>query len=263
MEEPETWQIVERESTDVEFIIPDGFVFVEINEDNFRNYMSRIQHLLTEEVGEKLPQGLVGFVKSAPEQDTMNSLHPPIYKIITRDSIDEEFDVPPGFELIPNRLLHADEALAIEEITEEGDSEKLDQGLAALVKFSMMSIDSDDKQDNIEDVVPGDCVDTEFQCCSDLVHPQHGYQGYGCCAASKFGCCPDNVTPAPGPFFEVSTKITGSLISPLSTLQSNFRVAIAAQQSLAVVQMISVQPVVLTMLDVDVSTQNTAVVLIS
>ena len=186
--------------------MPIGFVFVDVNEHNFRNYMSKIQHLLTEEIGEKLPLGLVGFVKSVPRKESRKSLQPPVYKIITRASVDEEFDVPPGFELISGELFHADDALAFEEIREEGDMEKFDQGLAALVKFSMMDIDmnSDDKNDGEEnDVVPGACVDTEFQCCSDLVHPQHGYQGYGCCAASEFGCCPDNITPAPGPFYEV------------------------------------------------------------
>ena len=60
----EIWDVVERNSSDDEFEIPDEFEFVDINEDNFRNFMSKIQHLLTEEIGEKMGLGLVGFIKS-------------------------------------------------------------------------------------------------------------------------------------------------------------------------------------------------------
>ena len=60
----EIWDTVERNSSDDEFKIPDEFEFVDINEDNFRNFMSKIQHLLTEEIGEKMGLGLVGFIKS-------------------------------------------------------------------------------------------------------------------------------------------------------------------------------------------------------
>ena len=37
---------------------------MDITEDNFRNYVSKIQHLLTDDVGEKMQTGLVGFAKS-------------------------------------------------------------------------------------------------------------------------------------------------------------------------------------------------------
>lgn len=60
----EIWDIVERNSSDDEFEIPEEFEFVDINENNFRNFMSKIQHLLTEEIGEKMGHGLVGFIKS-------------------------------------------------------------------------------------------------------------------------------------------------------------------------------------------------------
>ena len=61
---PEVWQVVERETTEETFEIPDGFLLVDINENNYRNYVSKIKHLLTEEIGEKLISKLVGFVKS-------------------------------------------------------------------------------------------------------------------------------------------------------------------------------------------------------
>ena len=60
----EIWDTVERNSSDDDFEIPDEFEFVDINEDNFRNFISKIQHLLTEEIGEKMGLGLVGFIKS-------------------------------------------------------------------------------------------------------------------------------------------------------------------------------------------------------
>ena len=60
----EIWDTVERNSSDDEFEIPDEFEFVDINEENFRNFMSKIQHLLTEEIGEKMGRGLIGFIKS-------------------------------------------------------------------------------------------------------------------------------------------------------------------------------------------------------
>ena len=125
----EVWRVVERGTTEEEFLVPDGFTLVDINEDNYRDYVSRIKHLLTEEVGEKMVAKLVGFVVSLPG--------------------------------------------------EEG----------------------------------GGCDDGELQCCPDQVHPQHGSNGYGCCASSEHGCCPDNITPAPAPFFDVSyVKI---LVEPL------------------------------------------------
>ena len=60
----EIWDTVERNSSEDEFEIPDEFEFVDINEENFRNFMSKIQHLLTEEIGEKMGRGLIGFIKS-------------------------------------------------------------------------------------------------------------------------------------------------------------------------------------------------------
>ena len=60
----EIWDTVERNSSDDEFEIPDEFEFVDINEENFRNFMSKIRHLLTEEIGEKMGRGLIGFIKS-------------------------------------------------------------------------------------------------------------------------------------------------------------------------------------------------------
>ena len=60
----EIWDIVERNSSDEDFEVPEEFEFVDINEDNFRNFVSKIQHLLNEEIGEKMGRGLVGFIKS-------------------------------------------------------------------------------------------------------------------------------------------------------------------------------------------------------
>ena len=68
-------------------------------------------------------------------------------------------------------------------------------------------IEESTSSDEVETKEPGECKNTEFQCCPDLHHPQHGYQGYGCCASSEFGCCPDNMTPAPAPFFDVGPKL--------------------------------------------------------
>ena len=126
---PEVWKVIERETTDEEFGIPDGFTLVDINENNYRNYVSKIKHLLTEEIGEKLVSKLVAFVKSHMD--------------------DGEMETAPVNET-------------------------------------------------------SGCADSDYECCPDQVHPQHGSDGYGCCASSEFGCCPDNITPAPAPFFDVS-----------------------------------------------------------
>ena len=108
----EVWQVVERETLEEDFVIPDGFILVDINESNFRYFASKIRHLLTEEIEEKARKKLLVFVKS--------------------ESVD--------------------------------------------------------------------CED----CCPDQIHPEHGTEGYGCCAYTEFGCCQDNLTPARAPFFEVS-----------------------------------------------------------
>ena len=65
--------MITRDSEDEEFDVPDGFVLVDINENNFRNYVSKIQHLLTEDISEKMMKNLVGFVKSDPESSKQNS----------------------------------------------------------------------------------------------------------------------------------------------------------------------------------------------
>ena len=54
----EVWRVVERESVDEDFDIPEGFEFVDINEQNFRNYVSKIKDLLTEEIGGKDEYGV-------------------------------------------------------------------------------------------------------------------------------------------------------------------------------------------------------------
>ena len=58
----EVWRVVERESVDEDFDIPEGFEFVDINEQNFRNYMSKIKDLLTEEIGGKDEYGVCSRV---------------------------------------------------------------------------------------------------------------------------------------------------------------------------------------------------------
>ena len=50
---PEIWKIVFRDTIEEDFIVPNGFELVDINENNFRNYVSRISHLIegNEEIG--------------------------------------------------------------------------------------------------------------------------------------------------------------------------------------------------------------------
>ena len=215
---------MERDSTEEEFLVPEGFQFVDINENNFKNYVSKIQHLLTEEIGEKLPQGLVGFVKGIEINDEEEEEHSDveydneeedttteIYKLVTREHIDDEYEIPPGFQMIKDKD-EIDQEQFDKLINDEEKTEKFNTDLIAIVRFS--SIDDNDYDvmeesainDETEMKEPGECKDTEFQCCPDLVHPQHGYKGYGCCASSRFGCCPDNMTPAPAPFFDVSSE---------------------------------------------------------
>ena len=71
----ELWDVVERESVEDEFVVRKGFELVEISEDNFRNYVSKIQHLLTDDVGEKMQAGLIGFVKSNGEKSENGKEH--------------------------------------------------------------------------------------------------------------------------------------------------------------------------------------------
>lgn len=130
----EGWQIVVRETVDDEYKIPAGFILVDINEKNFRNYVSRINHLITDEISGKMAENLVGFIK-----------------------FDPDYAVP----------------------EEEVGTDLQQTVLTAL-----------------------SCLDSKYQCCPDLIHPQHGYQAYGCCSSSQYGCCPDNITPAPAPFFD-------------------------------------------------------------
>lgn len=63
----EIWRIIERDNTDEEFVVPDGFITVAINEHNYRDYVSKIKNLLTEEIGKKIITKKVAFVKSIPE----------------------------------------------------------------------------------------------------------------------------------------------------------------------------------------------------
>jgi hypothetical protein len=127
---------VVRETVDDEYEIPAGFILVDINEKNFRNYVSRINHLITDEISGKMAENLVGFIK-----------------------FDPDYTVPE--EEVGTDLQHT-----------------------VLTALS--------------------CLDSKYQCCPDLIHPQHGYQAYGCCSSSQYGCCPDNITPAPAPFFDVT-----------------------------------------------------------
>ena len=95
---------------------------------------------------------------------------PDVLQIVERETSDEELETPDGFILV--------------DIDMEGEMET---GLAN---------------------VTSGCGDSDYECCPDQVHPQHGSDGYGCCASSQFGCCPDNITPAPAPFFDVSSWLS-------------------------------------------------------
>lgn len=112
---------------------------MEIREDNFRNYVSKIQHLLTDDIGEKMQTGLIAFVKSTVE-------------------------------------------IKDDDGTDDHDSES--------------------------------CIESQDLRCPDTNYPAHGPDGLGCCAHSAFGCCPDNMSPAPAPFFDVSsfTSVTFFMI---------------------------------------------------
>ena len=146
-----------------------GFELVDVNEENFRNYVSKIGHLLTEETGALLPEGLIGFVRS---QSTGGDLE-------DSDKVDE----------------------SSREIARESQSEEfaVSQGYSSVSK-------TENKSDYINENTSKsvECINSDHQCCPDDEHPQHGPGGLGCCAASEFGCCPDNLTPASSPFLEVT-----------------------------------------------------------
>jgi len=138
----EVWKVVLRESVQDEFDIPVGFILIDVNENNFRKFSSKINPLITDEIQEKMSGKLAGFIKTATESSAA-------VKEVGGMEVTEE---------VPTTMLSPPDGLR--------------------------------------------CVDSKYQCCPDLTHPQHGYQAYGCCASSQYGCCPDNITPAPAPYFD-------------------------------------------------------------
>lgn len=144
MKKEEVWKVVLRESVKDEFDIPVGFILMDVNENNFRRFSSKINPLITDEIQEKMSGKLAGFIKTAPESSAA-------VKEVGGMEVTED---------VPTTMLSPPAGLR--------------------------------------------CVDSKYQCCPDLTHPQHGYQAYGCCASSQYGCCPDNTTPAPAPYFDAS-----------------------------------------------------------
>ena len=219
----EVWQVVLRETEEEEFDIPVGFTFVDVNENNFRNYVARIKHLVTDEIAGKMEKGLVGFVMSDPDYlayEEGEGVEPVTseWVVLTRETVEEDFDIPDGFTLVDvnennfknyvSRIKHLlnDEIGLNWAVTIAG---KMKNGLVGFAKSDSNTTLAKSDQDESstvtltnESVLP--CLESKYQCCPDQIHPQHGYQAYGCCSSTVYGCCPDNITPAPAPYFDVS-----------------------------------------------------------
>ena len=65
------WELLIRGSSEEEFSIPEGFVLVDIDEENIDEYTPEIQHLVTAEVTEQLRTMLAGFARSKSEENCM------------------------------------------------------------------------------------------------------------------------------------------------------------------------------------------------
>ena len=79
------WELLLRENSDKEFLIPQGFQFVDINDNNFQTYAAQVEHLVTSEVSEQMTNSLAGFAKSSIEEHCMiedGNLFSSIYLII-------------------------------------------------------------------------------------------------------------------------------------------------------------------------------------
>ena len=160
----EIWDTVERNSSDDEFEIPDEFEFVDINEDNFRNFMSKIQHLLTEEIGEKMSLGLVGFIKSVETSPVGTDIEGEVVNKTLNPGLT-------GFSCQPGEQEHGCCP----------DLARPQHGAGGL----------------------GCCAASQFGCCPDNLNPASAPFFEGCdCATSEFGCCPDNLSLARGPGLE-------------------------------------------------------------
>ena len=171
----EIWQVVERDTIEEDFVIPDGFILVDIDENNFRYYASKIRHLLTEEIEQKAMEKLVGFVSTAEGGDVgcedccPDQIHPQ----------------------------HGPEGYGCCTYTEYGCCP--DNVTPAQAPFFDVSrcIETPETEGPYQGC---ECESSPHGCCDDQVRPALGAGGAGCgCQESPDGCCPDQQTPAKGP----------------------------------------------------------------
>jgi len=203
----EVWQVITRDSIEQEFEIPVGFTLVDVNENNFRNYVSRIKHLITDEIATKMETGLVGFVKS-DEGKLFSSKVGDEWRVLIRETVEQDFNIPDGFSLVDiNENNFGNYISRIKHLITEEISGKMENDLVGFAQVASNTAMGQPEEDGFSTPIQNNtsdmsCLDSKYQCCPDLVHPQHGYQAYGCCSSTKYGCCPDNISPAPAPYFD-------------------------------------------------------------
>jgi len=91
-ESPE-WLWLSRKSTSYSFIVPAGYKVVQMDESNFDQYKSQVQHLIPPSWLPEVMSGLIQFARK------MQSGNAP-WIVVKRESLDDEFDVPSGYEIV-------------------------------------------------------------------------------------------------------------------------------------------------------------------
>ena len=149
----EIWQVVVRESEEEEFDIPAGFNLVDINENNFRNYVSRIQHLINEEISGQMEKRLVGFVKSDPDYSASNQEDglesaANVWKVLIRETVEEDFDVPDGFTLVDiNEDNFGNYVSRIKHLINDEIAGKMENGLVGFAQSDSSNIVSQSEEE--------------------------------------------------------------------------------------------------------------------
>ena len=63
------WKVLLRENSEEEFSVPEGFQFVELNNEDIKDYFPLLNNLITEEVTVQLKAKLASFAKSEVEEN--------------------------------------------------------------------------------------------------------------------------------------------------------------------------------------------------
>ena len=138
-----------------------------------------------------------------------------VWKVVVKETVAEKFDIPTGFTLVDiNENNYRNYAASISHLLTDEIAGKMENGLVGFVKSDYLVfkhgeglVPAPSELRVITASIGPSCLESKYQCCPDGIHPQHGYEAYGCCSATLHGCCPDNISPATAPHFHASLTL--------------------------------------------------------